>query len=73
VYEDPIDFHVHYLDAIPHEEDDERDRADMEAYYEEERQERDKRQKEIDRIGAHHGMTNLGAIMRDALMRNNGQ
>jgi hypothetical protein len=72
-YHDPIEDHVHYLDALPYEDADERDRADMEAYYEEERRERDKRQKEIDRIGAHHGKTNLGAIMRDALMSNIGK
>jgi hypothetical protein len=72
-YHDPIDDHVHYLDAIPYEDADERDRADMAAYYEEERRERDKRQKEVDRIGAHHGKTNLGAIMREALMRNLGK
>jgi hypothetical protein len=72
-YHDPIDDHVHYLDAIRYEDEDERDRADMEEYYEEERIARDERQKEIDRRGAHYAKTNLGAIMRDALLRGNGK
>jgi hypothetical protein len=72
-YHDPIDDHVHYLDAIRYEDEDERDRADMEAYYEEERIARDARQKEIERRGAHYAKTNLGAIMRDALLRGNGK
>lgn len=68
-YDDPIDFHVHYLDAISHEEEDERDRRDMEAYHEEEMRRLDARDREIQRRGDHFAVTNLGGAFRDAMTK----
>lgn len=68
-YCDQIDDHVHYLDAIRHEDEDERDRRDMEAYYEEERRQRDERDREIQRRGDRYAVTNLGNAFRDAMTK----
>jgi hypothetical protein len=68
-YFDPIDDHVHYLDAIPHEEEDERDRREMEAYHEEEMRRQDARDREIQRRGDRYAVTNLGNAFRDAMTK----